>query len=81
MANRGDVISVDKLWDIFDREREKTWDGVDSSIGSPEWEDAAGKIVECYRIQHEGPQWDAKTKWPYSALAILSEADEEEVQP
>jgi len=23
MANRGDVISVDKLWDIFDLEREK----------------------------------------------------------
>ena len=27
MANRGDVISVDKLWDVFDREREKAWDG------------------------------------------------------
>ena len=23
MANRGDVVSVDKLWDVFDREREK----------------------------------------------------------
>lgn len=44
MANRGDVISVDKLWDIFDREREKAWDGVDAPIGSPEWEAAAGKI-------------------------------------
>lgn len=30
MANRGDVISVDKLWDIFDREREKAWEGVDA---------------------------------------------------
>lgn len=27
MANRGDTISVDKLWDIFDKEREKAWDG------------------------------------------------------
>ena len=30
MANRGDVISVDKLWDIFDLEREKAWKGVDA---------------------------------------------------
>ena len=27
MANRGDVISVDKLWDIFDLERENAWEG------------------------------------------------------
>ena len=27
MANRGDVISVDKLWDIFDLEREKSVGG------------------------------------------------------
>ena len=30
MANRGDVISVDKLWDIFDLEREKAWEGVEA---------------------------------------------------
>ena len=29
MANRGDVISVDKLWDIFDLERKKAWEGVE----------------------------------------------------
>ena len=29
MANRGDVISVDKLWKIFDLEREKAWEGVE----------------------------------------------------
>lgn len=29
MANRGDVISVDRLWKIFDLEREKAWEGVD----------------------------------------------------
>ena len=34
------------------------------------------EIVECYRMQHEVPQWDENTKWPYSALTILSEADE-----
>ena len=44
MANRGDVISVDKLWDIFDREREKAWEGVDAPVGTPEWNIAAGKI-------------------------------------
>ena len=44
MANRGDVISVDKLWDIFDLEREKAWEGVDAPIGSQEWKAAAGKI-------------------------------------
>lgn len=44
MANRGDVVSVDKLWDIFDLEREKAWEGVDAPIGSQEWEAAAGKI-------------------------------------
>lgn len=30
MANRGDAISVDRLWDAFDAEREKAWDGVDA---------------------------------------------------
>lgn len=44
MANRGDVVSVDKLWDIFDREREKAWEGVDAPVGSPEWNIAGGKI-------------------------------------
>ena len=44
MANRGDAISVDKLWKIFDLEREKAWEGVDSPIGSQEWKAAAGKI-------------------------------------
>ena len=55
MANRGDVISVDKLWDIFDLEREKAWDGVDAPVGSPEWNIAAGKIDVinniCYAVQ------------------------------
>lgn len=44
MANRGDVVSVDMLWDIFDRERARAWDGVDAPVGSPEWNIAAGKI-------------------------------------
>jgi hypothetical protein len=43
--------------------------------------DMDGEIVECYCMQHEAPRWDANTKWPYSALAILSEADEEEEAP
>lgn len=44
MANRGDVISVDKLWNIFDLERSKAWEGVESPVGTPEWNVAAGKI-------------------------------------
>lgn len=44
MANRGDVVSVDMLWDIFDRERARAWDGVYAQVGSPEWNVAAGKI-------------------------------------
>ena len=44
MANRNDVVSVDKLWDIFDRERERAWEDVDAPVGTPEWEIAAGKI-------------------------------------
>ena len=37
MANRGDVISVDKLWDIFDREREKAWEGVEHDAGRSDY--------------------------------------------
>lgn len=44
MANRSDAINVDKLWDIFDREREKAWEGVDAPVGSTQWDIAAGKI-------------------------------------
>lgn len=29
---------------IFDREREKAWEGVDAPVGSSEWNTAAGKI-------------------------------------
>ena len=77
MANRGDVVSVDKLWDIFDREREKAWDGVDAPVGSPEWNIAAGKIDVinniCYAVhdmnaeprssadQAEKPVWEETT--------------------
>ena len=44
MATRGDVVRVDKLWDIFDREREKAWEGVEAPVATPEWNIAAGKI-------------------------------------
>lgn len=52
MANRGDVVSVDKLWDIFDRERVRAWEGVDAPVGTPEWEAAAGKIDVINNICH-----------------------------
>lgn len=30
-----------------------------------------GEIIECYKMQHEVPEWGAKTKWPESAMKIL----------
>lgn len=44
MATRNDVINVDELWDIFDAEREKAWDGVTAQPGEPEWNIAVEKI-------------------------------------
>lgn len=32
-------------------------------------------------MESEVSEWNAKTKWPASALAILSEEDVEEAQP
>ena len=43
MATRNDVINVDELWDIFDAEREKAWDGVTAQPGEPEWNIAVEK--------------------------------------
>ena len=63
MANRGDVISVDKLWDVFDIEREKAWDGVDAPVGSTEWNIAAGKIDVINNIcgaVHKGRKHEAR---------------------
>lgn len=37
-----------------------------------------GVLVECYRMQHEVPEWNAKTKWPDSALAILEGSKDEQ---
>ena len=34
-----------------------------------------GEIVECYKMKSETPRWDSDTKWPESALAILSEEE------
>jgi len=33
--------------------------------------DGGGEAVPCYRMADDAPGWDAKTKWPASALAIL----------
>ena len=30
------------------------------------------EVVPCYRMENETPDWDAHTKWPESALAILN---------
>ncbi len=31
-----------------------------------------GKLHDCYKMQSETPNWDAHTKWPVSAIRILS---------
>jgi len=31
------------------------------------------EVIECYKMQHEVPDWDCDTKWPDSALKILEE--------
>lgn len=74
MANRGDVISVDKLWDIFDLEREKAWEGVDAPIGSQEWEAAAGKIdtINNICISIHAPRVGSDSKTAQILLEILS---------
>ena len=36
-----------------------------------------GRIIECYRMQHEVPKWNAETVWPGSALAILRDEKDE----
>ena len=34
--------------------------------------DIDGEVIDCYRMENEVPGWSAKTKWPKSALDILS---------
>ena len=34
--------------------------------------DLDGDVVACYRMKHEVPEWGSTTKWPQSALDILS---------
>ena len=34
-----------------------------------------GDVKECYIMQHEQPDWNAKTFWPQSALDILNSKD------
>ena len=39
--------------------------------------DIDGDIVECFRMEHEVPGWGSDTKWPKSALDILSSEEME----
>lgn len=56
MENRSDVVSVDELWDILDKQRKEAWNGVRSDPGSESWNVAAGKIETinniCGEIRH-----------------------------
>lgn len=36
-----------------------------------------GEPIPCYRMESEVPGWDAKTKWPESALKILNAPKED----
>ena len=31
-----------------------------------------GNFIDCYKMAHEVPNWNAETKWPESALKILN---------
>lgn len=33
--------------------------------------------IPCYRMEHEVPRWDAHTKWPKSAIRIVTGKDKE----
>lgn len=35
------------------------------------FEDGLQEKMDCYKMQSEAPKWEAGTKWPMSALAIL----------
>ena len=39
--------------------------------------DIDGEVIDCYRMENEVPGWSAKTKWPKSALDILSSEEME----
>lgn len=32
-----------------------------------------GQEIDCFKMKHEVPKWDANTKWPKSALDIINE--------
>ena len=35
------------------------------------------EYIDCYKMEHEVPDWNAETKWPESALKILNEIESE----
>jgi hypothetical protein len=45
-----------------------------SNWATPEL-DMDGEVTECFRLKQETPGWDAHTKWPESALRVLSAND------
>ena len=36
-----------------------------------------GDFIDCYKMEHEVPDWNAETKWPESALKILNNEESE----
>ena len=45
-----------------------------STWATPEL-DMDGDVVECWRYEKDSPGWNAGTKWPQSAIAILNGTD------
>lgn len=35
-----------------------------------------GDFIDCYKMAHEVPNWNAETKWPESALKILNKGED-----
>lgn len=54
-------------------DKDNTYTFLSSTWATPQI-DIEGVIYECYRMEHEVPDWNAKTYWPESARKILENA-------
>lgn len=52
--------------------KEETYTYLASTWAIPEL-DVDGKIIPCFKMKHELPEYDSDTYWPQSALNILAE--------
>jgi len=52
--------------------QEDTYTYLASTWATPEL-DIDGEVIDCFKMQHEVPEWGSDTYWPDSALKILNE--------